>query len=123
MKMFATVLLTVALGCGGPPPGVKTISADELLGNTLDDVLILDVRSSKEFSSGHVPNAINMPHDEVSFRLAELGSSTARPVVVYCERGGRAGKAEAVLLGAGYQQVFHLAGDMSDWRSKGRPTE
>jgi rhodanese-related sulfurtransferase len=43
-------------------------------------------------------------------------------VVVYCERGGRAGQAAEVLLDAGYGSVLYLEGDMSEWRAKEHPT-
>ena len=85
--------------------------------------MILDVRTAEEFASGHVPGAVNVSHDQVSARLDELGSDLDRPVVVYCERGGRAGRAEAVLVDAGFSDVRHLEGDMSAWRAAGRPVE
>ena len=112
----------VGTGCGAPAPGVQEISPAEFLSNPPEDVLILDVRTPDEFRSGHVPDALNIPHDQLSDRLAELGSAPDRPVVVYCERGGRASQAAGVLLDAGYGNVLHLEGDMSDWRAKGHPT-
>ena len=126
MKTLVLALLVVALGCDaeapGTPPSVTDISQEQLLSNPPKQALILDVRTAEEFSTGHAPNAVNIPHDELASRVEELRSDTARPVVVYCERGERAGKAASVLLDAGYQEVFHLAGDMSEWRANERPT-
>ena len=101
---------------------VGSLSADTLLSAPPANALILDVRTSEEFASGHVPGAINIPYDEVGMRVDELGSDLDRTVVVYCERGGRAGKAEATLLAAGFTDLMHLEGDMLAWRSEGRPT-
>ena len=123
MRNHALVFLLLSLGCNAEAPGVTDISQQQLLSNPPKGVLILDVRTPEEFSSGHVPNAVNIPHDALASRLTELDSDTARPVVVYCERGGRAGKAASVLLDAGYEDVFHLAGDMSEWRTNGQPIE
>ena len=114
--------LLAILGCSAPAPGVQEISSAEFLSNPPEDVLILDVRTPDEFRAGHVPDALNIPHDQLAARLPELGSDPDRPVVVYCERGGRAGQAAEVLLDAGYGSVLHLEGDMSDWRAQGRPT-
>ena len=114
-----TLLLSA---CGQGPSVVGSLSADALLSAPPANALILDVRTTDEFASGHVPGAINIPYDEVGMRVEELGSDRDRTVVVYCESGGRAGKAEATLLASGFTDLVHLEGDMRAWRSEGRPT-
>lgn len=117
------VLLLVGIGCNARVPAVRDISPEQLLSNPPTEALILDVRTPKEFRSGHVPGAVNIPHDELGMRLAEIEPDRGRPIVVYCERGGRAGKAASLLLDAGFEDIRHLEGDMSEWRAKNRPTE
>jgi phage shock protein E len=78
--------------------------------------LILDVRSPEEYASGHVPGAVNIPYDQMPARVGELGDPS-QEVVVYCETGGRAAKAEASLQQAGFKDLRHLEGDMRGWRS------
>ena len=114
-----TLLLSA---CGQGPSVVGSLSADALLSAPPANALILDVRTTDEFASGHVPGAINIPYDEVGRRVEELGSDRDRTVVVYCESGGRAGKAEATLLASGFTDLVHLEGDMRAWRYEGRPT-
>lgn len=111
------------VACNGGTPAVTVISQQTLLEAPPEGVVILDVRTEAEYASGHVPNAVNIPHDQLAARMSDLGAATSAPVVVYCERGGRATAAEAVLLDAGYENLFHLEGDMSAWRENGRPTE
>lgn len=115
--------LLLAAACSGAESGVRDISPESLLSAPPADALVLDVRTPEEYSSGHVPNATNIPHDELAASLTELGETRETPVVVYCERGGRAGKAADILLEAGYADVRHLEGDMRDWRESGRPIE
>jgi rhodanese-related sulfurtransferase len=79
--------------------------------------LVLDVRTADEFESGHIPGATNIPHTELQSRLSEV--SDAQDIVVYCEAGGRARTAIAVLSGSGYTRVMHLDGDMRAWRKDG----
>lgn len=44
--------------------------------NTAHDVIVLDVRTREEFAKGHIPSAVNIPHDEVYSRaLDELPQS------------------------------------------------
>jgi rhodanese-related sulfurtransferase len=102
---------------------VGEIAPETLLADPPAGVVILDVRTPKEYASGHVPNAVNIPHDQLAARLAEVNAKPSTPVVVYCELGGRAAKAANVLVDAGYENVMHLTGDMSAWRDSGRPTE
>jgi rhodanese-related sulfurtransferase len=122
MRSSAFFVLLVALACGSPASEIKDISPQDLLSMSPDSVLILDVRTPKEFQSGHVPQAVNIPLDQLDARLDDLASSQDMPVVVYCERGGRAGKAASLLSQAGFTDIQHLEGDMSEWRASGRPT-
>lgn len=119
--MLALALAVTTLsGCG---QSVASISDGELLEQlgSGDPPLVLDVRTPEEFASGHIEGAVNIPHDQVDGRIAELSASRDREVVVYCERGGRAAKALDVLERSGFRQVRHLEGDMSGWRSKQLP--
>jgi len=85
--------------------------------------LIVDVRRPDEFAAGHVPNAINIPHNEMQLRLHELGANPHNEVVVYCESGRRAAIAQGILERAGFTEVFHLEGDMKSWRQRHLPME
>ena len=85
--------------------------------------LVLDVRSADEYRSGHIPGALNIPLDQLPARLSELGIPKSAEVVVHCERGGRAAKAEAILTEAGYEQVVDLEGHMAGWRESKLPVE
>ena len=64
-----------------------------------DKPLLLDVRTSLEFTSGHIPDAVNIPVDELRGRLAEL--SKDRPVVAYCQVGQRGYLATRIMMQAG----------------------
>ncbi len=123
MRITLLILLLATLACEAPATGVSEISPDELLTNPPESVLILDVRSEAEFTRGHVPGAVNLSHDRLAARLEELDAARDQPIVVYCESGRRAGLAADVLREAGFSDIRHLTGDMSDWRSKERPTE
>ena len=98
-----------------------TDMAPETLAQTDQDaLLILDVRSESEYDRGHVPGAIHIPHNDLTQRLDELDGWQQKPVVIYCETGGRARNAATLLQARGFSQVFHLDGDMREWRKSGR---
>jgi phage shock protein E len=73
---------------------------------------LIDVRTREEFASGHLPNAINIPVDEITRRLKEVGP-TDKPVVVYCRSGARSAVAASQLKAAGFVDVSNL-GAMSN---------
>ncbi len=61
--------------------------------------LLVDVREADEFSSGHIPEAINLPLSSV--HNASLPKE--RPLFLYCLRGSRSKRAEMILKRMGYQ--------------------
>ncbi len=92
--------------------GEPTISSDEAKALVRQGALLLDVRTSDEFGSGHVQGAVNIPVQELKARLP---AEKDRAVVLYCQSGRRSAAAKDVLLKAGFTKVFDL-GAMSNWK-------
>lgn len=126
MRRFAvSVSLLIAIGCSGTGTSNGIISQSDLL-DRLDDAdspLVVDVRTPGEYRRGHVPSAVNIPYQQVGARLGELGEVNGRDIVVYCEAGPRAQRAEATLRAAGFERLYRLEGDMSAWRRGQLPVE
>jgi len=101
----------------------KNISQDELqtLMKSENKPLLIDVRTEGEYASGHVPNAINIPHKDLEQRLAELSGVKSSQVVLYCRSGTRAGIAKNILAKNGFTKLDHLSGDYIAWNKKGLP--
>lgn len=120
------IFVTVCAGSArADSEAARTVSTDELaaLAAKPDGPLMLDVRTPAEFAAGHIPGAVNVPIDELGGRLATLSQARERGVVVYCERGVRAGKAAAQLRSAGIPAVRELDGSLARWRSEDRPID
>ena len=83
--------------------------------------LVLDVRTREEYTAGHVPGAVNIPHTELAGRLGEIESD--RGVVLYCMVGPRARLGEKILRRTGVFKVFHLEGGLAAWRDADLPVE
>jgi NADPH-dependent 2,4-dienoyl-CoA reductase/sulfur reductase-like enzyme/rhodanese-related sulfurtransferase len=65
--------------------------------------LLLDVRTPQEFAAGHVPDAVNIPVDDLRSRLGELPRD--REIAVYCQVGQRGYLATRILRQAGFGAV------------------
>jgi rhodanese-related sulfurtransferase len=122
---IAACLLLGACGSDVEESAGARISAVELTERIRGDTppFILDVRTTQEFASGHVPGAANVPHDELASRLEELPVEKSEEIVVHCQSGRRASLAEATLREAGYSNVRDLDGHWQAWQASGLPVE
>ena len=71
-------------------------------------VNLIDVRTPDEFNGGSVPNAINIPLNEIVYRLDEL--KQLQPMIVFCAAGVRSQKAIDFLMANGVKQVENGGG-------------
>ncbi len=76
---------------------------------------IIDVRSLAEFSSGHIPGAVNIPLEEMRQRIEEL--SPDKEVWLICGVGQRAYYAFRLLFQSGYKAKI-LSGGMQTYLAK-----
>lgn len=63
------------------------------------DAILLDVRTSQEYHSGHVPGSRNVPLDKIQ----NISIDKEHPLYVYCHSGARSGQACAYLEKKGYR--------------------
>lgn len=82
------------------------------------EVSIIDVRPKHEFSSGHLPGALNVPLET----LSDAKFPVAGEHVVYDRIQSRSHKA-ALLIAARGSVVKELAGGISTWAAKGYAVE
>jgi rhodanese-related sulfurtransferase len=85
--------------------------------------VILDVRSEEEFRAGHIPGAVNLPVTQMPGRIEDLAAYKDEEVIVHCEVGPRAGMASWMLKRSGFVDLVELKGHMRAWRKAGLPTE
>ncbi|HCM05165.1 MAG TPA: rhodanese-like domain-containing protein [Oceanospirillales bacterium] len=84
------------------------------------DAAVLDIRDKKEFETGHLANAINIPYASLAERMSELESSKEHPIVLVCKSGQSVGMAGKTLKQKGFQ-VFRLSGGMLEWTNQNLP--
>lgn len=77
------------------------------------ETILVDVRTTDEYSLGSIPGTINIPVDELRSRLSELPKN--RPIVVTCAVGLRGYLAYRILVQHGYKDVRNLSGGYKTW--------
>ena len=88
---------------------LKLWYADEL-DQMRESALILDVRTPREYSSGHIEGSLNIPHTELRERIDEVREAAqGRPIAALCAAGVRSNIAYRILVGNGFD-AFSLSG-------------
>lgn len=72
--------------------------------------VIIDVRTLAEYQSGHINNALLIPHGEVHALISKHVPNKNTPIILYCKSGGRATVAKNTLQLMGYKQVENAGG-------------
>lgn len=86
-----------------------------------EDAVVVDIRDSKEFGTGHIAGAINIPYSSLDSRVGELEAHKEKPIVVVCKMGQHAGTAGRKLKAQGFINVRRLAGGMAEWTGASLP--
>lgn len=82
---------------------------------TNKEAQLIDVRTASEYNGGHIANAKNIDFNGANFKsnIAKLDKN--KPVLVYCQAGGRSGKAAAMMKEMGFKKVYDLEGGFGNW--------
>ncbi len=89
----------------------KTIITPEESWSKIDQgATLVDVRTPKEFESGHIEGALNIPLNELKENVEELNAESETEIVLYCRGGNRAGIAKEILEREGYHHIYNAGG-------------
>lgn len=86
-----------------------------------DNALLIDVRQPSEYTSGHIPQAINIPLQTLTANVDKI--PTDRPVVIYCTTGYRTGMGIMTLQMLGYTNVRGFSPSIQGWKAAGETLE
>lgn len=92
--------------------GIKQITPKEL--ESKKGVVLLDVRTQKEFRKGHIPGAVHVPLADVGSKVKKLKKD--KEIVVYCQSGNRSIWAIKRLIAMGYKNLYNLKGGYNAYK-------
>ncbi|MDH3287701.1 MAG: rhodanese-like domain-containing protein [Betaproteobacteria bacterium] len=130
---FNMVLLGVVLASGGMlvwplvsrvlrrTSEVGTIEAVQLINRR--DAVVLDVRETGDFATGHIANARHIPEVQLNERIGELERFKSRPIIVSCRTGSRAPAVASALRKRGFEEAVGLRGGIAAWQQASLPLQ
>ena len=105
------------------PSSLREVSVPQLFTLTAQsEPIIIDVRTEREFKSGHIPSAQNIPMSELSDRLNDLEQHKNKDIYLVCAVGGRSGQAQKYLNPLGFSTI-NVMGGTKEWKEKKYPIE
>jgi rhodanese-related sulfurtransferase len=105
--------------------GVKNVGVEEFDKLRADKKnVVLDVRTAKEFASGHIAGAVNIDWNGPDFEKQVAALDKSKTYLVHCAVGGRSAKACALMNGKlKFTGCYNLEGGMTAWQKAGKPVE
>lgn len=90
--------------------GSTALTASTCLERYTEGATMLDVRTAREFSEGHLACAQNVDVMSADFReqVEALGLDPSLPVYLYCRSGNRSGQAAKILRQMGFVEAFNV---------------
>ncbi len=125
MKKLIPILLSALMftGCAGTNNNqtntYRQISMEEAVAMMAQETgyIILDVRRSDEFATGHIPGAINVVNESIGTdEILELPDKN-QLIMVYCRSGRRSKEASEKLVKLGYTNIVEFGGIL-DWKGE-----
>lgn len=96
---------------------ISSIQAEKLI-NEYKDLLIIDVRRYAEFKEGRIPNARNIPVEELEWEIEELSEYKDKPILVYCKLGHKSALACEMLEEEGFNNIYNLGQGILGYKGK-----
>lgn len=95
------------------------ISAEDLhdMVTGKDRIVLVDVRTSREYGDSHIEGAVNIPAPDLRTRYEELDPQ--KPTFLICSSGNRSSLAASILGQRGFKAVHNVAGGMTGYSAAG----
>src|SRR4051812_24703470 len=86
--------------------------------------VLVDVRETDEWDSGHLPGAVHVPRGHLESRIEGSAPDRSQRVVLYCASGNRSALAAKTMQEElGYEQVESMRGGITLWKDRGYEIE
>lgn len=130
-KILVILLGINSLGCNAQDQSkdetsaikeIHSAEAKSLLDNN-GDIIILDVRTPREFEAGHIKGAKNINVADPDFRSQIESLPRDSTYLVYCRTGNRSRYPIKLMEEMNFKSVYHLKAGITEWVREGYKVE
>ena len=119
--MIAPLLLAIS-ACSTSSKSIVNEDAEAFAATIQNSgVVVLDVRTSGEFESGHIANSVNIDVEAGSFENEIANLDKNAQYAVYCHSGRRSGIAAELMEKNGFKEIHNLKDGIISWQAAGYP--
>jgi rhodanese-related sulfurtransferase len=105
-------------------PGVRHVDPNQAQKLVSDKkVVVLDIRTPGEFSTGRIAGARNIDFEAPDFERRIDGLDKSKSYLVHCASGGRSTHSLLLFKKHQFQSIYHLDGGLKAWQKAGLPVE
>lgn len=105
-------------------PGVQHVDPKQAQAMVMDKkVVVLDIRTPGEFSSGRIAGAKNIDFQAPDFEQRIDNLDKSKSYLVHCASGGRSTHSLMLFKKHQFQAIYHLDGGIKAWQKAGLPVE
>lgn len=97
------------------------VGTEEVKKASENDIVLVDVRTDKEFDQGHVKNALHYDVLQSGFSEAIENLDKNKKYYVYCRSGRRSAKAQQIMQKEGFTDVCNVEGGAIQLGKEGVP--
>jgi rhodanese-related sulfurtransferase len=79
------------------------------------DVVLLDVRTPKEYEEGHIEGALLVDYYSSDYVERIKALDRGKTYLIYCRSGNRSGKSLAIFEKLGFRRAYHMDTGVIGW--------
>lgn len=124
-QLFTFLILTTSALFADATPDITHLTAKQCskLLKENPKIVILDVRTAREFGSGHLKGAKNIDVKLESFAAKAGKLDRSKTYLVHCKSGGRSSLSLPILQKLGLAKIYHMKDGYIAWKKAGLPTQ
>ena len=104
-----------------PSTSITVSAANTLIAKNIgnQNFVILDVRTSSDYTSRHIPGAIDINYESTNFKKNVSKLTKKKQYLVYCATGVDGAAATQMMSGIGFKNVDNISGGYAAWVQAG----
>ena len=95
--LILIVLITIYYAVGFNVNNISALDLKQKINHSKSNIGIIDVRTKKEYDSGHIDGCIWIPLSDLNSNIDEIKSQNFDEIYTVCLSGGRSAKAVNIL--------------------------